>query len=213
MKGIFVAGIGTDVGKTIISAILTEALQADYWKPIQSGDLDNTDAMKIQRWISNTRTRIHPEAYRLHTPMSPHAAAEIDGIRIELPNIELPNTQNFLIVEGAGGLLVPLNNNDNIIDLIQHLQLPVILISRHYLGSINHTLLSIEALKHRNIPITGIIFNGEEHPTTESIIQQRSGVPVLGRVGDLGEVNKEKVEAWAERLKPALEKLYFELKR
>lgn len=209
MKGIFVTGIGTDVGKTIISAILTEALQADYWKPIQSGDLDNTDAMKIQRWISNTRTRIHPEAYRLRTPMSPHAAAEIDGIRIELNNIQLPITNNFLVVEGAGGLLVPLNDTDNIIDLIQHLQLPVVLISRHYLGSINHTLLSIEALQHRNITIAGIIFNGEEHPTTESIIAQRSGVPVLGRVGDMGEVNQENVRTWAERLKPTLEKLFL----
>ncbi|MDX1943061.1 MAG: dethiobiotin synthase [Saprospiraceae bacterium] len=209
MKGIFLTGIGTDVGKTVIAAILTEALQADYWKPIQSGDLDNTDSMKIERWISNPRTRIHPEAYRLRTPMSPHTAAEIDGIRIELPNIKLPNAQNFLIVEGAGGLLVPLNDKDNIIDLIQYLQLPVILISRHYLGSINHTLLSIEALQHRNIIIAGIIFNGDEHPTTESIIQQRSGVPVLGRVGDLGEVNQNKVQAWAERLKPALEKLFL----
>ncbi|MFN7117775.1 MAG: dethiobiotin synthase [Saprospiraceae bacterium] len=207
-KGIFITGIGTDVGKTVIAAILTEALQADYWKPIQSGDLDNSDSMKIQRWISNARTRIHPETYRLHTPMSPHAAAEIDGIRIELPNIKLPNTQNFLVVEGAGGLLVPLNDKDYIIDLIQHVKLPVLLISRHYLGSINHTLLSIEALQHRNIPIAGIIFNGDEHPTTESIIQQRSGVPVLGRVGDLGEVNKATVQQWAKQLKPALEKLF-----
>ncbi|MBK7871370.1 MAG: dethiobiotin synthase [Saprospiraceae bacterium] len=206
-KSIFVTGIGTEVGKTVISAILVEALQADYWKPIQAGDLDNSDAMKIQRWISNSRTRIHPEAYRLHTPMSPHTAAEIDGIRIELPNIKLPNSQNFIIVEGAGGLFVPLNNKDDIIDLIQYLQMPVILVSKHYLGSINHTLLSIEALLHRNIPVAGLIFNGDENPSSESIIQQRSGVPILGRVGDLGEMNKDKVREWAERLKPAVEKL------
>lgn len=206
-KSIFVTGIGTEVGKTVISAILVEALQADYWKPIQAGDLDNSDAMKIQRWISNSLTRIHPEAYRLRTPMSPHAAAEKDGIQIELPNIKLPNSQNFIIVEGAGGLFVPLNDKDDIIDLIQYLQMPVILVSKHYLGSINHTLLSIEALLHRNIPVAGLIFNGDENPSSESIIQQRSGVPILGRVGDLGEMNKDKVREWAERLKPAVEKL------
>lgn len=206
-KGIFITGIGTEVGKTVCSAILVEALQADYWKPIQSGDLDNTDSMKIERWISNFRTRIHPEAYRLHTPMSPHAAAAIDGIHVELSNIQLPDTENFIIVEGAGGLLVPLNEQDYIIDLIAHLKLPVILISRHYLGSINHTLLSIEALKNRQIPIAGILFNGNENKTTESIIQQQSAVPILGRVGELQAITPTTIQQCAAQLKPSVEKL------
>lgn len=207
-KGIFITGIGTDVGKTIISAILTEALHADYWKPIQAGDLDNPDSMKVQSWISNYDSCIHPEAYRLRTPMSPHAAAAIDGINIELANIKLPNTPNFLIVEGAGGLLVPINNHENVIDIIKSLQLPVVLVSRHYLGSINHTLLSIEALQNRHIPIAGFIFNGETNPPTESIIQQRSGVPVIGRVGDLEDLSRENVRAWAVKLKPELDALF-----
>lgn len=194
-------GIGTEVGKTVISAILTEALAADYWKPIQSGDLDFTDTMKVQSWISNSKTKFHPEAYRLKTPMSPHAAAAIDGIEINLNQIQLPQTDNFLLAEGAGGLLVPLNDKNCIIDLIQYLQLPVILISKHYLGSINHTLLSIEALRSRNIPIAGLIFNGEAHPTTESIIQEMSGIRALCRINSLESVTKGKIAEEAKRVK------------
>lgn len=202
MRGIFVTGIGTDVGKTVISAILTEALEADYWKPIQAGDLDNSDSMKIERWISNSKTQIHPEAYRLHTPMSPHAAAKIDGVRIELPNFKLPNSPNFIIVEGAGGLLVPLNDNDCVIDLIQYLQLPVVLVSRHYLGSINHTLLSIEALQNRNIPIAGLIFNGETHAANERIIEKRTNLKPLFTLPNIENINKITIQTIAEKIKP-----------
>lgn len=201
MKGIFVTGIGTDVGKTVISAMLAEALEADYWKPIQAGDLDHSDSMKIENWIHNSKTRIHPEAYRLHTPMSPHAAAEIDGIQIELNNIQLPITNNFLIAEGAGGLLVPINDTDCVIDLIQYLQLPVVLVSRHYLGSINHTLLSIEALQRRNIPIAGLIFNGEPNITTEKIIQQKAEITPLFSLQPLEVINKITIQEMAEKIK------------
>lgn len=200
-KGIFVTGIGTEVGKTIVSAILTEALAADYWKPIQSGDLDFTDTMKVQSLISNSKSKFHPEAYRLNIPMSPHAAAAIDGMEIDLSQINLAVTANFLLAEGAGGLLVPLNHKDCIIDLIQHLQLPVVLVSRHYLGSINHTLLSIEALRNRKIPIAGLIFNGEEHPTTEAIIQEMSGIEALCRINPLETITKEKIAEEAHRVK------------
>lgn len=208
-KGIFVTGIGTEVGKTVISAILTEALEADYWKPIQSGDLDFTDTMKVQSWISNTKTKFHPEAYRLKTPMSPHAAAAIDGVSIDLRQINLATTANFLVVEGAGGLLVPLNDKDCIIDLIQKLNLPVVLVSRHYLGSINHTLLSIEALRNRNISIAGLIFNGEEHPTTESIIEEMSGIKALCRIQPLENFSKEKIAEEARRVKDKVLRLKF----
>ena len=115
-KKVFVTGIGTDVGKTIVAAIIIEALQADYWKPIQAGDLDTGDAHRVESLVSNTQTRIHPNSYRLITPMSPHAAAEIDGIKIDLKKIKAPKTKNNLVIEGAGGVLVPLKNTDTIAD-------------------------------------------------------------------------------------------------
>ncbi|MEY3645986.1 MAG: dethiobiotin synthase [Bacteroidota bacterium] len=196
----FVTGIGTEIGKTIVSAIVTEYLQADYWKPVQSGDLDWTDTMKVQALISNERTVFHPECHRLQAPLSPHASAALDGVEIKLSDFTLPQTSNHLIVEGAGGLMVPLNEQDVMLDLIQQLQIPVILVSRNYLGSINHTLLSIEALKHRQIPIAGIVFNGEPNPATESFIENDSHLPVLFRVGQFSEITRESIRHFANQL-------------
>ena len=178
---IFVTGIGTDVGKTIASSIITESLQADYWKPIQAGDLDNSDSHKIERYISNDQTVIHPNSYKLNTPASPHLAAEIDGITISTEKISAPETENHLVIEGAGGLFVPLNNQDTIVDLIQS-DYRVVIVSRHYLGSINHTLLTIEALQNREIAIAGIIFSGERNDATESIILSKTGIKFIGRI-------------------------------
>lgn len=178
---LFITGIGTDVGKTIASAIITEALEADYWKPIQAGDLTNSDTDKICRYISNTKTRLHPNSYMLTTPASPHLAAELDGITIDINNIREPQTPNHLVIEGAGGILVPLNNIHVIADLIRP-DYKVIVISRHYLGSINHTLMTIEALKSRGAYMAGIIFNGDEHKPTESIILERTGIKMIGRI-------------------------------
>ena len=178
---LFITGIGTDVGKTIASSIITESLQADYWKPIQAGDLENSDSHKIERYISNDKTVIHPNSYKLNTPASPHLAAEIDRVTIDLSKIIAPETENHLVIEGAGGLFVPLNNEDTIIDLIQP-NYKVIVVSRHYLGSINHTLLTIEALKNRNIKIAGIIFSGEQNQATESIILSKTGIYCIGRI-------------------------------
>ena len=185
---LFITGISTDVGKTIASAIIVEALQADYWKPIQAGDLNNSDSHKIKSYISNDchpersrRTIIHENSYQLNTPASPHFAAKIDGISIDLKKIREPKTKNHLVIEGAGGLLVPLNETDCIIDLIQK-DYKVIIVSRHYLGSINHTLLTIEALKNRKINIAGIIFNGNENKSTESIILNKTGIKCIGRI-------------------------------
>ena len=178
---IFVTGIGTDVGKTIASSIITESLQADYWKPIQAGDLDNSDSHKIERYISNDKTVIHPNSYKLNTPASPHLAAEIDGITISIEKISAPETENHLVIEGAGGLFVPLNNQDTIVDLIQS-DYKVVIVSRHYLGSINHTLLTIEALQNRKIAIAGIIFSGERNDATESIILSKTGIKFIGRI-------------------------------
>ena len=178
---IFITGIGTDVGKTIASAIATQALEADYWKPIQAGDLDNSDSHKILKYISNTKSVIHENSYKLNTPASPHLAAELDGIAIDIKKIIVPKTDNHLVIEGAGGIYVPVNYNHLIIDLIQK-DYKVIVVSRHYLGSINHTLLTIEALQNRKINVAGIIFSGDENKATEKIILERTGVKMIGRI-------------------------------
>ncbi|EJF09252.1 dethiobiotin synthase [Pontibacter sp. BAB1700] len=170
MKRYFVTGIGTDVGKTVAAAILTEALQADYWKPVQAGGLDFTDTDTVKSLISNEKSVFHPEAYRLKMAASPHKAAAAEGIEIDVHGLELPETQNNLIVEGAGGLMVPLNKRYLVLDLVQQLGLEVILVSRNYLGSINHTLLTAEVLRYRKVPVAGIIFNGEENQTSEDFI-------------------------------------------
>lgn len=196
----FITGISTEVGKTIASAIITESLQADYWKPIQAGELDNSDSHKVERLVSNKKTKFHKSAFNLKTPMSPHAAAEIDGVAVSAKNITRPKTENALVIEGAGGLLVPLNASETIIDLIQPSD-KVIVISRHYLGSINHTLLTIEALKARNLNVFGIIFSGDEHPSTESIIKKMSGVPILGRIEEEPYFDQNVVKEYAEKFR------------
>ncbi|MFJ1424831.1 dethiobiotin synthase [Capnocytophaga canimorsus] len=196
----FVTGISTEVGKTIVAAILTEALNADYWKPIQSGDLENSDTHKIKRWISNSKTFFHPNAYALSIPASPHLSAKLDDTTIEIDKIIRPKTENHLVIEGAGGLLVPLNETTTIADLI----LPsdrIIIVSRHYLGSINHTLLTIEALKNRNLTPYGIIFSGEENTSSEEIILKKSGIRCLGRIDEEPYFDKNVIRYYAEKWK------------
>ena len=200
MKQVFVSGIGTDVGKTVVSAILTEALQADYWKPIQSGDLDNSDTIKVKKLVTNNKSFFHPEAYRLPLPLSPHAAAAQAGIEIDINQINLPATENNLVIEGAGGLFVPLNDQVLMITLIKKLNIPVVLVSANYLGSINHTLLSVEVLQAREIPVAGIIFNGEPTPATEDYILAYSGLPKLLSVLPEKEINKQVVKKYATAL-------------
>jgi dethiobiotin synthetase len=180
---LFITGIGTDVGKTIAAAIITEALEADYWKPIQAGDLANSDSHKIKAYLSNKKTMVHPNSYALNTAASPHLAAELDNVVIDTNKIKEPVTENHLVIEGAGGVFVPINDTDTIVDLIQP-DYKVIVVSRHYLGSINHTLLTIEALKNRNITIAGILFNGKENQSSESIILKKTALNCLGRIDD-----------------------------
>jgi dethiobiotin synthetase len=180
---LFITGISTDVGKTIASSIVVEALEADYWKPVQAGDLDNSDSHKIESYISNNKTIIHKNSYLLNTPASPHLAAKLDGIAIDLNKITEPSTKNHLVIEGAGGLFVPLNDTDCVIDLIKP-DYKVVVVSRHYLGSINHTLLTIEALQNRKINIAGIIFNGNENKSTEEIILSKTNIKCIGRIND-----------------------------
>ncbi|UJH66121.1 dethiobiotin synthase [Allomuricauda sp. SCSIO 65647] len=193
---IFVTGISTEVGKTIASAILVEALQADYWKPVQAGDLHYSDSDKVKEMISNPKSVIHPNSYALNTPMSPHAAAEIDGIKIDLSDILEPKTENHLVIEGAGGLLVPLNDKDTIFDLVKP-EYKVVVVSRHYLGSINHSLLTINALRQKGFEV-GIIFSGNEHPTTESIILKKTNAVFLGRIEEEKTFDKKTIKKYAE---------------
>ncbi|RZL15520.1 MAG: dethiobiotin synthase [Pedobacter sp.] len=189
----FITGIGTGIGKTIVSAIITEKLQADYWKPIQSGDLDQSDSLKIESLISNNKTIIHKEAFRLTQPLSPHLSAKLDQVELNIDKLQTPVTTNNLIIEGAGGLMVPLNDQELMIDYIKFLNVAVILVSQNYLGSINHTLLSIEALMTRNITVKGLVFNGPSNNETEQYIQQYSKLPVLGFIPELHTVSKESI--------------------
>ncbi len=202
MKRIFVTGISTDVGKTIASAILTEALEADYWKPIQAGDLEHSDSHKIKELVSNKKTVIHQNSYALKTPMSPHAAADIDGISIEIETINEPKTKNHLVIEGAGGLLVPINRQQTILDIIQP-HYKVVVVARHYLGSINHSLLTIGWLQQRGFDIS-ILFSGQEHPTTEDIILSKTGVTLLGRIAEETSFNQEVIKKYATNFKNEL---------
>lgn len=202
MQQIFVTGISTEVGKTIAAAIITEALEADYWKPIQAGDLDTSDSHKVASLISNTTTIIHKSSYELNTPMSPHAAADIDGVRIDLRKIVPPETENHLVIEGAGGLLVPLNNDDTILDIIMP-SYKVIVVSRHYLGSINHTLLTVNWLKQKGYDVS-IVFSGDENPTTENIILHKTGVSFIGRIEEETVFDKDIILKYANRFRPAL---------
>ena len=193
----FISGIGTDVGKTVVSAIVAQALAANYWKPVQAGDLDNTDSIKVARLCDET-VHVLPEKYRLKTPMSPHCAAEMDKVEIRSSDFEVPDFDAKLIIEGAGGLMVPLHNDGLlVIDILADKKWPVILVSRHYLGSINHTMLSVDVLNKRSIPIFGIIYVGEKHESTEKIISTVSKIPVLGRIPIVDEVNKEFVQTEA----------------
>jgi dethiobiotin synthetase len=191
-----VAGIGTGVGKTIVSSILVQALQADYWKPIQTGSEEDSDTQTVQNLVSCSPV-FFPEAILLKKPFSPHFAASLEGLDLQaFPFPNLPVSEK-LIVESAGGLLVPISNTTLLVDWVKHWNLPVILVSRHYLGSINHTLLSVEALRSRNIPIKGLVFNGMDEFGNESIIQSFTQLPIIGRVGEEPNFHPELIQKYA----------------
>ena len=207
-KHIFVTGIDTGVGKTLCSAILVKALRADYWKPIQCGNLEESDSVHVKSLIQNPNTQIHPEAYRLKTASSPHYAARVEGTKIDINRCVLPQTDNTLIVEGAGGLMVPLNDLECVVDLIDALNTPVILVCRNYLGSINHALLSINLLKQRAIPVLGLIFSGDNFLDNEQIIQHFGQIPVIGNIAEAAQVNSTFVTRQAAGLRESVSKYY-----
>jgi len=196
----FVAGIGTGVGKTVASAILCEAIGAHYWKPVQSGELENSDAKEVKSLLTRTDVEIFPEAYKLSQPLSPHASSKLDGIIIDENKLSIPHFNGKLIIEGAGGVLVPLSDDLLYIDMLQKWEASIILISRNYLGSINHTLLTAEALSNRKLQVKGIIFNGKENSETESIILRKTQYAFLGRIDETELVSKEFVFQQAQNL-------------
>jgi dethiobiotin synthetase len=197
LERLFITGIGTDVGKSLASAIITEALQADYWKPVQAGLEPATDTGTVRHLVQNPVSRFWPERFRLQMPVSPHAAAAAEGIQLYPADFQLPDTSNHLVVEGAGGLLVPLAPGFLIADLLQQFGLEAVVVSRNYLGSINHTLLTLEALQLRGIRVRGLVFNGEPNPATEDFITQHSGVPIMPRILPEAEVTPEVVSRYA----------------
>jgi dethiobiotin synthetase len=201
MGGVCVAGIGTEVGKTVVSAILCEAIGADYWKPVASGLEDGpSDSEIVSSLIGNAAKRVHPSRYLFAKSLSPHIAAALEGVSIALSELCAPVTERPLVVELAGGVLVPLNDEHTNLDLIERLGFPVVVVSRHYLGSINHTLLTLEALRGRGVAIKGVVFNGQELPDTERIIVQHGGVEVLGRVPLLEELSGASVRSLAQSM-------------
>lgn len=204
MKRYFVTGIDTNIGKTVVSAILTEALEADYFKPVQAGDLENSDRKTVQSLISNSKSKFWDENFALSEPMSPHAAAEIDGIEISVKDIVYPETDNHLIVEGAGGLMVPINHTETYLDIIRESGMETVVVSKNYLGSINHTLLTIKTLQAYNIPIKGIIFNGPIQTSSEKVILEMTGVHYLGRILEEENIDPITVKQYADFFKKEL---------
>lgn len=187
----FITGIDTDSGKTLVSAILAQALGADYWKPVQAGRPTDSDCI---RKMTDEEVLVHPEGIMLEHPMSPHAAAKLENRDISVGGLSLPETENTLIVEGAGGIMVPINDNELVIDVASKFDLEVILVSRNYLGSINHTLLSIDYLKRNHFNIKGIVFNGPPTPSTEEYILGYSGLKCLFRVSELETITQETIK-------------------
>ncbi len=189
-----VVGTDTGIGKTTFAAGLTGALDGAYWKPVQSGDLDATDSDTVLRLAGLDPKQIIPEIYRLKTPASPHLAAEIDGVEIDPAALVLPEPDRPLIVEGAGGLMVPLTRNITYIDVIARWNIPVVLCARTTLGTINHSLLSIEALRARGIPLLGIAFIGDENVESERIIAAMGRVRRLGRLPRLALLSRQTLQ-------------------
>jgi len=201
MHKIMVAGIGTDVGKTVVSAILTTLLKGDYWKPIECGDPHTSDTAVVTRWIGISHT-IHPSTYSLKAPLSPHHAARLENIVIRPDSITLPHTTRPLIIEGAGGIFVPLTLKVLSIDLFKSWDCQWIIVSKHYLGSINHTLLTLEVLKQLHLPVLGIIFNGEKNCDSENAILEISKLPFLGRLLPETYINSKTIQRYAKQWQP-----------
>jgi len=198
---LFVTGTDTGIGKTVVSAMLTLGLEAFYWKPVQSGLTEETDTEAVKRLTGLPKDHFFPETYRLQEPLSPHASAAIDGITISMDSFELPPTgSRSLIVEGAGGLMVPLNDSAMMIDLIKQLAIPVVLVTRSSLGTLNHTFLSLDQLRRYDIPIAGVIISGPKNLSNRQAIEIYGKVPVLGELPQIDLINKELLQSEFNRM-------------
>ena len=198
----FVTGIGTDVGKTVVSAVLVEALSADYWKPVQCGFPRDTET--VSKLISNQTSVFHPEHYLLQEPASPHQAAYNEGVQLNLADIKAPDTDKDLVIEGAGGIMVPINDHEFILDLIEKFADQVVLVCSLYLGSINHSLLSVEVLGTRGIKVAGIVFNGEINHHSQQIIQSYSDLDCLLHLEPNSKIDSQSIIGWAQTLRKNL---------
>jgi dethiobiotin synthetase len=203
-----VAGIGTNIGKTVVSAILTILLDGDYWKPIECGNEKDSDTATIKNWIDTTKHSVYPPAYSLKAPLSPYHAARLENTSIQLDTITLPQTIRPLIIEGVGGIFVPLTTKIVTLDVFKSWNCEWVIVSKHYLGSINHTLLTIEALKQHKIPILGVIFNGEPNPESEAAILEISEVPLLGKLLPESYLNQQTLERYVKEWRPRFSKLF-----
>ncbi len=210
MRPLFITGTGTGVGKTIVSIIVSNALKADYWKPIQAGNVDGRDS-EIVTQLSDAKQKCHQEVYNLSTPASPHIAARNENKHIDIDLIrehyfaikKSQPDESYLVIEGAGGLLVPLNNDQFIIDLILSLKARVVLVSRNYLGSINHSLLTAEVCRQRGVDVVGWIFNDEYMQYQDEIVDW-SGYPLIGAIPKLEIINRECLSVYGSLLREKL---------
>lgn len=199
----FLTGIGTDVGKTVASAVVCKALGADYWKPVQSGErATGGDTARVRGLLGELAQgqQLHASRYALDLAASPHLSAAEEGLRIEVADFQLPDTVRPLVVEGAGGLLVPLNERETMLDLIKALHLPVLLVVRSYLGSINHTLLSVRALEQAGVHVKGLIYSGAPYRDNQEIIAAHTGLPTLSQLPEASEITAQWVAEQAARL-------------
>jgi dethiobiotin synthetase len=203
MKPIFISGIGTGIGKTVVAAVITEALKADYWKPVQAGYEPGTDSSLMSSLVSNPGTIIHPETYRLRLAASPHIAAKKENLRIEFSEImkdfKAIHSDRPLVIEGAGGLMVPLNEKDFVIDLIREFDAKLVLVSRNYLGSINHSLMTAKLCRSYGLDVAGWVFN-DQYMNYEQEIAGWSGYPILFSLPLFDSISKQAISDAAGKL-------------
>jgi len=207
-RSIAILGNHSGIGKTIASAVLAEAMGADYWKPVQAG-IEERDTLVVKRLLANGGGRVHDEALLLSQPLSPHAAAAIDGVEVDFTTFAWPKTDKTLLVETAGGILSPMSATTTMADFVAHFHMPAILISQNYLGSINHTLLSIEVLKDRGIRMLGLVMNGIANESSETFITQYSKIPIIARIPHFDNLDSDSIAACAGQIKHSLLDIEF----
>ncbi|MBK9283545.1 MAG: dethiobiotin synthase [Sphingobacteriaceae bacterium] len=201
MNKYFITGIGTGVGKTVVAAAFTEALKADYWKPVQCGLEGGSDSSRVKQFVKNQVSVFHPETFVFNEPASPHLAALLEAKKLSSDQFILPNTQNSLIIEGAGGLLVPLNEHNYVIDLAADFDAEVVLVCGDYLGCINHSLLSIDFLLKNDFNLTTLVLNGNFHPEVKKAIINYAEIPKLIELPKVEQINEEVIGNFAGLIK------------